>query len=92
MIKSFAHKGLEHFFYRGIKKGIQPTHSARLRLQLELLNRSRKPQDMNLPNWHLHSLKGELAGYWSVRVNGNWRLIFKFEGEDVILVNYLDYH
>jgi proteic killer suppression protein len=41
---------------------------------------------------HLHPLKGELAGHWSVRVSGNWRLTFKFEGEDAIVVNYFDYH
>lgn len=92
VIKSFAHKGLERFFRSGGKSGIQPGHAGRLRLQLELLNRSRKPQDMGLPNWHLHALKGELAGHWSVRVSGNWRLTFKFEGEDAIVVNYLDYH
>ena len=92
VIKSFAHKGLERLFRTGVKSGIQTSHANRLRLQLELLNRSRKPSDMGLPNWHLHPLKGELAGHWSVRVSGNWRLTFKFEGEDAIVVNYLDYH
>lgn len=46
---------------------------------------------MGLANWHLHPLKGDLAGHWSVRVSGNWRLTFKFDGEDAIVVNYLDY-
>jgi proteic killer suppression protein len=47
---------------------------------------------MNAPGWRLHPLKGDLAGHWSVTVNGNWRLTFRFEGEDAILVDYQDYH
>jgi proteic killer suppression protein len=46
---------------------------------------------MNAPAWQLHPLKGDLAGHWSVKVNANWRMIFAFEGEDAILVDYLDY-
>lgn len=92
MIRSFAHKGLGTFFLTGSKKGIQPAHAAKLRLQLAALNRSRKPQDMGLPNWRLHPLKGALAGHWAVWVSGNWRLTFRFEGEDSILVDYQDYH
>jgi proteic killer suppression protein len=53
---------------------------------------SRKPQDMNAPGNDLHPLKGDLAGHWSVWVNGNWRLTFAFDGEDVVLVDYRDYH
>lgn len=47
---------------------------------------------MNAPGWRLHQLKGELAGHWSVEVSGNWRLLFTFDGEDAILVDYQDYH
>ena len=47
---------------------------------------------MNVPGWHLHPLKGELAGYWSVRVSGNWRLTFKMEDGDAEVVDYQDYH
>jgi len=47
---------------------------------------------MNIPGWQWHSLKGNLAGHWSVSVNGNWRLTFTFEGDDAILVDYQDYH
>lgn len=92
MIKSFAHKGLERFFHTGSKKGIQPAHATRLRLQLAALSRARKPQDMGLPNWRLHALKGVLAGHWSVWVSGNWRLTFRFDGPDAIVVDYQDYH
>jgi proteic killer suppression protein len=47
---------------------------------------------MNLPGWRLHLLKGKFVGHFSIIVSGNWRLTFKFEGEDAVLVNYQDYH
>lgn len=92
MIKSFRHAGLEQFFKTGSKAGIQPKHEAKLSLQLGSLNRAGKPTDMNAPGWRLHELKGNLAGHWSVTVSGNWRLTFKFEGTDAVLVDYQDYH
>lgn len=92
MIKSFAHKGLEKFFLKGTKAGIQPAHSAKLRLQLYALNSARKPGDMGAPGWDLHPLGGDMDGYWSVSVNGNWRMTFRFDGEDAEVVNYEDYH
>lgn len=72
--------------------GIQPTHAARLRLQLGRLDAARSPRDMDLPGWRLHPLKGVMAGSWAVRVDANWRLVFTFDGVDVVGVNYLDYH
>lgn len=92
VIRSFRHAGLERFFLTGSKAGIQPKHAGRLEEQLTVLNVARRPEQMNIPGWHLHPLKGKLAGHWSVRVNGNWRLLFRFEGEDAILVDYRDYH
>jgi proteic killer suppression protein len=92
MIKSFRHKGLERFFREGTKAGIQPAHASRLRLQLAALDQSVRPEDMSAPAWGLHPLKGGLKGHWAVTVNGNWRMVFTFEGVDAILVDYLDYH
>lgn len=92
MIKSFRHKGLERFFHQGSKAGIQPAHAGRLRLQLAALDQSERPEDMSAPAWGLHSLKGGLKGHWAVTVNGNWRMVFTFEGTDAVLVDYLDYH
>jgi toxin HigB-1 len=92
MIKTFQHKGLETFFRMGSKAGIKPVHAKRLRLQLAALDGSINPSGMNLPGWKLHQLTGNLAGHWSVTVNGNWRLTFKFEGQDAVLVDYQDYH
>lgn len=92
MIKSFRHKGLEIFYRTGSKAGIQPRHAVRLRAQVSALDAASKPQDMNFPAWRLHSLTGNLAGFWAVQVSGNWRLVFRFDGEDAELVDYLDYH
>lgn len=92
MIKSFIHKGLEVFFRDGSKAGIQPHHANRLRLQLTMLDKAKSAQDMNAPGWRLHALSGSLAGHYSITVNGNWRVTFRFEGEDAVLVDYQDYH
>jgi proteic killer suppression protein len=92
VIKGLAHKGLEKFFRTGSKAGIQAQHAARLRLQLAMLDDVDEPGDMNAPGWRLHRLLGDLKGHWSVTVSGNWRLTFRFEGEDAILVDYRDYH
>ncbi|SAK44539.1 plasmid maintenance system killer [Caballeronia calidae] len=92
MIKSWRHKGLEEFFFSGSKAGIRPDHASRLRRQLAQLNIAQSAQDMNLPGWKLHGLDGSLAGHYSVSVNGNWRMTFRFEGVDVVLVDYQDYH
>ena len=92
MIKSFQHKGLEVFFRKGAKSGIQPHHAVKLRIQLTALDNARLPKDMNVPSWKLHRLTGDMSGFWSITVNGNWRMIFRFVEQDVELVNYLDYH
>jgi proteic killer suppression protein len=92
VIKTFRHRGIKRFFEDGSKAGIQPKHADRLRILLTTLNLASTPLDMNRNGWDWHRLKGELKGHWSVRVDGNWRLTFTFEGEDAILVDYQDYH
>lgn len=72
--------------------GIQAKHQNRLRLILSNLNQAESPDDMDLPGLKLHELKGERKGIWSVVVNGNWRVTFRFNGRDVEIVNYEDYH
>ena len=92
MIRSFRHKGIEKFFLTGSKAGIQPRHAARLNVQLTVLNAATRPEHMNVPGWKFHALAGSLAAHWAVSVSGNWRLTFRFNGEDAILVDYQDYH
>ena len=92
MIRAFRHAGLERFFTTGSKAGVQPAHAKKLSIQLGTLDDAEKPLDMKVSGWDLHELKGELAGNWSVKVNGNWRVTFRFEGTDAVLVDYQDYH
>ncbi len=92
MIIGFQHKGLEAFFRTGSMRGIQPAHAKKLRNILGRLDAASGPDDMNLPGFRLHSLKGDLRDHWSVWVNGNWRVTFRFAGVDAELVDYLDYH
>jgi proteic killer suppression protein len=92
MVKSFRHKGLEAFYKTGSKAGIQPKHARDLEELLALLDAITCHMDINLPGLNLHKLSGNLQGFYSIKVNANWRLIFQFEGEDIILVDYIDYH
>ena len=92
MIKSFRHAGIEQFFKTGSKAGIQPAHAEKLSVQLFALDQAKAPSDLSRAGWNLHPLKADLRGHWSIKVNANWRLTFRFEGEDAILVDYQDYH
>jgi proteic killer suppression protein len=92
MIKSFKHRGLERFFNTGSKAGIQPAHANKLEDVLTNLDMSTSVDMMDLPGLALHPLKGELVGHWSVKVNGNWRITFRFANGDAEIVDYQDYH
>lgn len=92
MIKTFKHKGLEDFFFKGTKKGIKPDHSGKLARILDRLDSSITVKDMSLPGFKLHKLSEKEKEIWSVTVNGNWRVTFYFEDGDAFIVNYLDYH
>lgn len=92
MIRSFRHRGLKALYGGRTEKRISPQHVIRLRDILALLDRSRRPDDMNLPGFRLHPLKGDLKGHWAVWVSGNRRVTFRFVADDVHDVDYLDYH
>lgn len=92
MIVSFKHDGLEAFHDSGNKSGIQANHTKRLKLILQALDTATIVQDMDLPGWKLHELKGNKKGAWSVKVSGNWRVTFRFKNGNAEIVNYEDYH
>ncbi|EKT4523972.1 type II toxin-antitoxin system RelE/ParE family toxin [Pseudomonas putida] len=92
MIRSFRHKGLRLLHQQGDSSGVRADHVARLRRLLASLEVAQVPSNMNRPGNRLHPLHGKQDGFWAVNVSGNWRLVFRFVGTDVELVDYLDYH
>ena len=92
MIISFQHKGLRLYYETGSTNGIRADHAKRLARMLTFMDRATGPADLDIPGWRLHPLKGDRAEYWSLTVSGNWRVIFRFTGHDIELVDYLDYH
>ncbi len=92
MIKSWQHKGLKKFYETGSKSGIIASHTKRLKLILQMLNAANTPDKLNQPGMNFHPLKGKLKGFYAITVRANWRVIYKFENDDAILVDYLDYH
>jgi toxin HigB-1 len=92
MIKSFKHRGLKRLYERGDQSGIRPDLLVIVKDLLARLDDADQPQSMNLPGYRLHSLKGDLKGLWSVTVRANWRIIFRFEGNDAFDVELIDYH
>lgn len=92
MIKTFKHKGLKKFFETGSKAGIQAKHERRLRMQLAAIDTASIIEDIDLPGFKLHPLKGNRDGVWSITVNGNWRVTFEFKDGNAYIFNYEDYH
>ena len=92
MITGFRHKGLRRLFETGDASGINPQFAAKLTRQLTALHGAAAPEDMNLPGYRLHALKGSRAGQWAVWVSGNLRLVFEFDGTTAVNVDLVDYH
>lgn len=92
MISSFRHKGRKKLFETGSQAGIQTSHAKTLRMQLAALDTAQTIDDMDIPGFRLHSLKGADRGRWSIWVNGNWRLTFEFRDGNAYILDYEDYH
>ena len=92
MIKSFRHKGLKKFYETGSVSGIQPRHATRLRMQLVALDTATTIEDMDIPGFKLHRLRGSAKRRWSIWVNGNWRVTFEFRDGHAHVLDYEDYH
>jgi proteic killer suppression protein len=92
-IRSIRHKGLRRLFAKGDARGVPPASVDKLRDMLLAIDAAAATGDLEmLPGWRLHSLKGELAGYWSLTVTANWRLTFRFEDGDAFDLDLVDYH
>ena len=92
MIKSIRHKGLRRFFEAGQSAGIRADHSRRLRMALAALETAAQIEDMDIPGFGLHALKGNRRGRWAVKISGNWRLTFEFRDGNAYRLDYEDYH
>jgi proteic killer suppression protein len=92
MILSFRHKAIKLFYDKGIASKLPADHIGKITLILSRLDAVQKPQEMNYPGSDFHQLKGQLQDFYSVKVKANWKIIFRFDGVDVIDVDYLDYH
>lgn len=92
MIRSFKHRGLKLLYVRGDRSGIRSDLLDTVERILSVLESSATPHALDLPRYRLHPLKGDLKGFWSVTVMANWRVIFRFDGEDAFDVELTDYH
>ncbi len=89
---SFKHKGLKLFYTTGSTKAIRADHVKKLCVILTALTSATTSEILKAPAFKMPSLKGELTGYYSLWVNRNWHVTFRFIGTDVELVDYQDYH
>jgi proteic killer suppression protein len=92
VIRSFKHRGLKRLYELSEPRGIRPDLVLRIEEILTVLDRAATPQAMNLPGYRLHALKGDRKGFWSVTVNANWRIVFRFESTEALEVDLIDYH
>ncbi|HKV39757.1 MAG TPA: type II toxin-antitoxin system RelE/ParE family toxin [Blastocatellia bacterium] len=92
MIRSFKHRGLKRLYERDDRSGIRPDLVDTVERILTVLDSATTPQALDIPGYRLHPLKGDLKGFWSVTVRANWRIIFRFQGEDAFDVELIDYH
>jgi toxin HigB-1 len=92
MIRSFRHKGLRRLYQVGDARGVNGQHVVRLRDILARLDAAQGIADLDLPGFRLHSLKGDLTGFWAITVKANWRVVFHFEEGEFRDVDYIDYH
>jgi proteic killer suppression protein len=92
VIEGFKHKGLAKFFEDDDRRKVPTAQADKIARILARLNEAVTIQDMGLPGYRLHPLKGELAGFWAVSVSGNWRIMFRFESGSAYDVDLIDYH
>jgi proteic killer suppression protein len=92
MLKTFKHKGLEVFFIEDDRRLLNSQYIGRVKRILDMLDDATSAEELNIPGYGLHPLKGNRKGEWSMKVSGNWRITFRFEDGHVFEVNLEDYH
>ncbi|MRS62347.1 peptidase [Larkinella terrae] len=92
MIVSYRHKGLELYALKGDRSKLHQLHVQKIKMILTRLEAASSAQELDQPGYKFHALSGDLQGFYSVKVSGNYRIIFRFDGENACDVDYLDYH
>ncbi len=92
MIRTFKHRGLKRLYEHGDNSQLQANHLKRINDILGRLDIAKTPRSLSHPGYGLHPLKGKLKGFWSVKISGNWRIIFRFKDGDAFDVDLIDYH
>jgi proteic killer suppression protein len=92
VIKGFRHRGLKRLYEKDERRGLPVDQLDKITRILARLDEAERPDNMDLPGFRLHPLKGDLKGFWAVSISGNWRIVFRFEGSDAYDVDLLDYH
>ncbi|MBX3177524.1 MAG: type II toxin-antitoxin system RelE/ParE family toxin [Candidatus Hydrogenedentes bacterium] len=92
MLRTIRHKGIKRLVQRNDRSGLNAEQLPRIVRVIALLDRATTPQDLDIPGYHLHPLRGDLQGFWSVRITGNYRLIFRMEKGDVFDIDLVDCH
>jgi toxin HigB-1 len=92
MIRSFRHRGLRRLYEDDDRRGLNPQHVEKIARILARLDVAQRPEDLDLPGFRLHPLRGDFIGFWSVTVRANWRIIFRFVESDATDVDLVDYH
>ena len=92
MIVSFRHKGLQLLYAAGDKRRLPAEYADKIARMLARLDEATAVTDLDLPGFRLHALKGNLTGYWSLSVSGNWRLVFRFDAGNAFDLDLVDYH
>lgn len=92
MIENIRHKELKLFFVNNNVSKLQAHHVEKIRRILYRLDEAETIDDLNIIGWGLHPLSGDLKGFWSIKVNENYIIIFRFENGIATDVDYIDYH
>lgn len=92
MIERFRHKGLKRLYEQDDARGLNSQHVEKIALVLTTLDAAQSIEAMDLPSFRLHKLAGDFAGFWSVTVRANWRIVFRFENGSATDLDLVDYH
>ena len=92
MIKSFRNKALEKLYENGSGKSLPPEFVPKIRRVLLALDEANSIDDLSQPGFGLHPLAGNFRSYWSIVTTRNWRITFRIEGNNIVEVDFIDYH